>query len=115
MKINIFLSLIVLVLSTILGYWVFAVAGDDSHAVLAGVFSTICFTIPLVLAFGIDYTTSVANVNIKLTSTATLFLMIVSHFYYAAKGISMPYYVLVNGVLICIYATIVYFIFKFKQ
>lgn len=115
MKINSFLTLIALVLSVLMGSWVFSVADKDSHAVLAGIFSTICFAIPLILALGVSYSTSVSIVNIRVLSLAFFLIMLASHFYYAANGISMPYYVIVNGSIICIYAAIVYSIVKSKQ
>lgn len=115
MKINIVLTMIALVLSSLLGYWVFSVADTDAHATLAGVLSAICLAIPLVLGLCVSYNTSVAFVNIRMLSGFLFLLMLIMHFYYASTGISMPYYVLINGVLLCIYAAIVYAIIKSKQ
>ena len=115
MKINNVLTLITLIISSLLGYWVYSVADTDAHAVLAGVFSTICFAIPLILGAGISFNTSASNVNIKALSWCMFILMLILHFYYASTGISMPYYVLINGILICIYVAIVYGIVKSKQ
>lgn len=115
MKINVVLSLIILVLSSLLGYWVYSVADTDIHATLAGVLSAICLALPLTLGFGVSYNTSASLVNIRMLSCVLFLIMLILHFYYAATGISMPYYVLVNGILICIYVAIVYAIVKSKQ
>ena len=103
MKINVVLLLIMLVLSSLLGCWVYSVADTDSHATLAGFLSAICLALPLILGFGISYNTSASLVNIRMLSCVLALIMLILHFYYAATGITMPSYVLVSGVLICIY------------
>jgi hypothetical protein len=115
MKINIVLTLIIIILSALLGYWVYSVAEADTHATLAGVLSAICLAIPLIFGFGVSYKTSAALVNVRTLSCVLFLLMLILHFYYAATGISMPYYILINGILICIYVAIVYTILKSKQ
>ena len=115
MRINIVLTLIAIVLSLLLGYWVYSIAGTDIYATLAGVSSAICFAIPLILALGVRYNTSSAVVNMRAISSVFLIIMLVLHFYYAATGINMPYYVIINGILICVYVVIVYAIIKSKQ
>ena len=115
MKINNVLSLIILVLSSLLGYWVYSVADTDIHANLAGFLSAICLALPLILGFGVSYNTSASLVNIRMLSSVFALIMLIFHFYYAATGISMPYYVLISGILICIYLAIVYAILKSKQ
>lgn len=115
MKVNTFLTLITLVLSALLGYWVYSVAEADTHATLAGVLSAICLAIPSVLGFGVSYQTSAAIVNVRMLSCVLFLIMLILHFYYAATGISMPSYVLINGIIICIYLAIIYAILKSKQ
>ena len=115
MKTNNVLTLIILVLSSLLGYWVYSVAEADTHATLAGVLSTLCLAIPLILGFCVSYKTSASLINIRILSCALFLLMLIIHFYYANTGISMPYYVIINGILICIYVLIVYAVFKSNQ
>lgn len=115
MKINNVLSFIILVFSSLLGYWVYSVAETDTHATLAGVLSAICLATPLILGFGVSYNTSVVLVNIRALSCVLFLLMLIMHFYYAYTGITMPYYVLINGILLCIYAVIAYVIIKYRQ
>lgn len=115
MKINNVLLLITIVISALLGIWVYSIAEIDSHALLAGVFSTICFAIPLIMGLCISYSTSAMIVNIRTISLVFLVIMLVSHFYNASKGITMPSYIITNGIFICIYAAIVYAIVKSKQ
>lgn len=115
MKVNFVLTLIALVISSLLGYWVYSVADTDVHATMAGVFSTLCFAIPLIIGTGINFKTSASQVNIRALSLVLFILMFIMHFYYASNGVTMPYYVLINGILICIYVAIVYGIIKSKQ
>ena len=115
MKINVVLSFIILILSSLLGYWVYYVVDADIHATLAGILSATCLALPLILGFGASYNTSASLVNIRILSCVLILIMVILHFYYAATGITMPYYVLICGVLICIYLAIVYAILKSKQ
>lgn len=115
MKINTVLTLITLVISALLGFLVYSIADNDSHAILAGIFSTICFGIPLILGLCVSYNTSAIIVNIRTLSLVFLVTMLVSHFYYASRGVTMPSYIVTNGIFICIYAAIVYAIVKSKQ
>ena len=115
MKINIVLTLIALVLSSLLGYWVYSVAVSDIHATIAGFLSAICLALPLILGFGVSYNTSASLVNIRMLSSVLAFIMLILHFYYAVTDITMPYYVLISGILICIYLAIIYAILKSKQ
>ena len=115
MKINVVLTLIILVLSSLLGYGVYSIAKSDIHATMAGVVSAICFFLPLIMGLCISYRTSVAIVNIRITSFTLFLIMLVLHFYYANTGISMPCYVLTNGIIVCIYLAIIHVILKSKQ
>lgn len=115
MKINTVLTLITLVISALLGLWVYSIADNDRYAILAGVFSTICFAITLILGLCVSYNTSASLINVRTSSIVFLVIMLVSHFYYASSGISMPFYLIINGILICIYAAIVHSIVKSKQ
>ena len=115
MRFNFVFTLIALIISSLLGYWVYSVADTDVHAALAGIFSTICFAFPLIIGTGISFNTSASQVNIKALSWLLFILMLIMHFYYASNGVTMPYYVLINGILICIYVAIVYGIIRSKQ
>lgn len=115
MKINNVLSLISLVISILLGYWVYSIAGEDPNSALAGVFATLCFALPLILGIGVSYKTSVVAINQRALAVLFFVVMLVLQFYYANTGISMPYYVLISGILLCVYAIIVYAIIKSKQ
>ena len=115
MKINNVLTLIIIVLSLLLGFWVYSVADTDPYALLAGLLSAICFAIPLIMGVCVQYSTSASLVNVRALSCVLFVVMLIFNFYYAANGISMPNYVLINGILICIYSAIVYAIVKSKQ
>lgn len=102
-------------MSCLLGYWVYSIAKPDDYAVLAGFLSAICFALPLICGFGMSYNTSAAIINVRMLSFTLFLIMIISHFYYANIGISMPSYVLINGIIVCIYLGIIYAILKSKQ
>ena len=115
MKVNSVLCALAVVVAVLLGYTVYAVAGIDPNAVVAGIFSTICFIATLVPAFGLKYETRALSVNLRVLSLVAFVAMLISHFAFAAIWIKMPYYYIVNGLILCIYIGIAYSINSTKQ
>lgn len=115
MKVNPILCALAVVVAALLGYTVYAVAGIDPNAVVAGVFSTICFMATLVPAFGFKYETQSMSVNLRILSIVAFVVMLISHFAFAAIWIKMPYYLIVNGLILCVYIGIAYSINSIKQ
>lgn len=115
MKINISVTWIILILSSLLGYLVFSIADSDPYAKMASIISAVCFTFPLIMGGCVQYRTSVSLINVRVVSFVFFLVMLIFNFFYAYTGISMPSYVLINGILICIYALIIYAVIKSKQ
>lgn len=115
MKVNYVLAILSLAVSALLGYAFYSVAGIDPNALLAGVFSTVCFIITLIPAFGIHYDTSALSVNLRVLSLVAFCIMLISHFSFAAILVKMPYYIIINGLVICVYLGIAYSIYSTKQ
>ena len=115
MKVNPVLCTLAVVVAALLGYTVYAVAGIDPNAVVAGIFSTICFIATLAPAFGFKYGTQSMSVNLRVLSLVAFVVVLISHFAFAAIWIKMPYYFIVNGLILCIYIGIAYSINSTKQ
>lgn len=115
MKVNPVLCALVVIVAALLGYAVYAVAGIDPKAVIAGVFSAICFMTTLVPAFGLKYQTGALSVNLRALSIAAFMVMLTSHFTFAAITVKMPYYIIVNGILLCVFLAIIYSIASVKD
>ena len=115
MRINSILTLLTIVVSILMGYLVYSIAGIDPNALLAGFCSTLCFICTLVPAFGIKYETRALSVNLRVLSFVAFLLMLISHITFAAISIEMPYYFIINGILLSIYLGIAYSINSTKH
>lgn len=108
MKANVFLFVLSVAVSALLGYLVYSVAGVDPNALLAGLFSTLCFICTLIPAFGFRYKTHALSVNLRTLSIVAFVIMLFFHIAFAAIVIKMPYYLIVNGIILCLYLGIAY-------
>lgn len=108
MKVNIFLTLISISLAALVGYLAFNVASGDENDMICGIGSGICFVATLIPAMGLQYESSRLGVNIRLFSAVFFILFAISHFCFAGIGVKMPYYIIVNGVMLLIFFAIFY-------
>lgn len=115
MKLNSVPSLLAVIISALLGYAVYSVADIDPNAILAGVVSTVCFIVTLILAIGVGYDDGKMSVNIRILSLSAFTVMLISHFAFAATIVKMPYYLIVNGLILCVYLCIAYYVNSLKR
>ena len=114
MKLNFVPSFLAVIISALLGYAVYSVADIDPNAILAGVVSTVCFIVTLILAIGVGYDDGKMSVNIRILSLSVFTVMLISHFAFAATIVKMPYYLIVNGLILCVYLCIAYYVNSLK-
>lgn len=115
MKVNSILTLISFMLATLVGYLVFNVASGDENDLVCGIGSGICFAATLIPTMGLQYESGRLGVNTRLISCVFFVLFAISHFYFAGTGVKMPYYIIVNGVMLLIYLAIFYKIQRVKE
>lgn len=115
MKLNSVPSLLAVIISALLGYAVYSIADIDPNAILAGIVSTVCFIVTLTLAIGVEFTNGKLSVNIRVLSLSAFTVMLISHFAFAATIVKMPYYLIVNGLILCIYLCIAYYVNSLKR
>ena len=115
MKLNFVPSFLAVIISALLGYAVYSVADIDPNAILAGVVSTVCFIVTLILAIGVGYDDGKMSVNIRILSLSAFTVMLISHFAFAATIVKMPYYLIVNGLILCVYLCIAYYVNSLKR
>lgn len=108
MRINIVLSVIATALSCLIGYLAYNVAEGQEGDVVCGIASTICFAVTLVPLLGAQAESTKLTINIKVLSSMFFIAFLISHFSFAAICIKMPYYIITNGILLLIYAAILY-------
>ena len=115
MKLNFVPSFLAVIISALLGYAVYFVADIDPNATIAGVVSTVCFIVTLILAIGVGYDDGKMSVNIRILSLSAFTVMLISHFAFAATIVKMPYYLIVNGLILCVYLCIAYYVNSLKR
>lgn len=108
MKANIFLTLISIVLATLVGYLAYNVASGDENDMICGIGSGICFAATLIPTMGIQYESGRLGTNIRVFSALFFIFFAVSHFCFAGFGVKMPYYAIVNGIMLMIFLAIIY-------
>lgn len=108
MKINSVLSIIATALSCLIGYLVYNVAEGQDGDIVCGIASTICFTTTLIPLMGAETESTKLTINIKVMSSIFLIAFLISHFSFAAICIKIAYYIITNGILLLIYAAILY-------
>ena len=108
MKANIFLIISSIGLAALFGILAYHVAGDDPNDVACGIGSTICFATTLIPLMGLKYTITKLGISIRVLSLLFFLAMLVSNFCFAGFGVNLPYYIIVNGILLLIFLAIVY-------
>ena len=108
MKANIFLTFISIVLATLVGYLAYNVASGDENDMICGISSGICFATTLIPTIGIQYESGRLGTNIRVFSALFFIVFAISHFCFAGFGVKMPYYIIVNGIILMIYLAIFY-------
>lgn len=108
MKANLFLSFISVMLAALLGHLAFNVANGKENDVICGIGSCICFAATLIPAMGLQYDSGRLSVNIRVFSSIFFVLFAISHFCFAGFGVKMPFYFIVNGIMLMIYLAIFY-------
>lgn len=115
MKINYFLTAISVLMSALLGYLAFSVANGDEFDTLCGFTSGICFLCALMPILGMKYDDSKIRINISIASSLFLMAFLVVNFCFAAVGVCLPYYLILNGLLLLILLLVVYKIVSIEK
>lgn len=95
-------------LAMLLGYLAYNVASGDENDIVCGIGSSICFAATLIPTMGIQYESGRLGTNIRVFSALFFIVFAISHFSYAGFGVKMPYYIIVNGIMLMIYLAIFY-------
>lgn len=105
---NLFMSSLAILLSIILGYSTYCVAKGDENDIVCLFVSTICLLATLIPIMGFQYSSTRLGVNIRILCIIFFILFMAINFAFAGLGISMPAYVIINGILLVIYLAILY-------
>ena len=105
MKVSYFYLLLSFIAMAIIGYWAFYIANsnNDHNDVIVGIGTAISVMLTLGSGLGFSLEDSRLNVNMKVLSIVAFIVLVVVNFCYAGLGVSMPYYVIVVGLLLIIF------------
>lgn len=112
MKVNIFFACISTLLALLLAYWAFSITQGQENDIVCGVCSALCFAGTLVPMLAISHESRRIGVNLQVLSAVFFVIFVISHFCFASFGVKMPYYVIVNGILLLAYIVILHGINK---
>ena len=112
MKANVFFVCISTLIALLLAYLAYHIAEGKENDIVCGVCSALCFICTLIPVLGMSHKSPRISVNLRVLSIVFFLLFVVSHFCFAACGVRMPYYVIVNAILLLVYMAIYYSIGK---
>jgi len=115
MKVNIFLTILVLFISAFLGSFVYMIAKQPDYDVLCGVCSGIASFVTLIPFMGLQYESDRLGINVRIFCILFFLIFLAINLYYAYTGVVMPYYTTFNGILLIIYLAIVYKLINIKD
>ncbi len=115
MKANAFLCALTTLLALIIGYFLYNIAEGKPNDILCGVVSSLCFIITLIPLIAIKFELTRVGVNIKVVSSLTFVLLLIVNLLFACFGISTPNYIIINGLILVIFAMIVYKLSRIKN
>ena len=95
-------------LAALVGFLAFNVANGKENDIVCGIGSSICFAATLIPTIGLQYESGRLGVNIRVFSSVFFVIFAISHFCFAGFGVKMPYYIIVNGIMLMIYLAILY-------
>lgn len=95
-------------LAALVGYLAYNVASGDENDMVCGIGSGICFAATLIPTMGLQYKSDRLGINIRVLSSIFFIIFAISHFCFAGFGVKMPYYIIVNGIILMIYLAILY-------
>lgn len=95
-------------LAGLCGYLAFSLAQGKENDFVCGIASTICFLGTLIPCMGLKHESASINANIRVLSGTFFFIFLVSHILFAIFGIRMPFYVIINGILLVVFMAFLY-------
>lgn len=105
-QVKFFQLIIALAISALLSFGFYSMDIDENKLLIAlGGF--LFFSATLTCVMGIKFETAGVSVNVRVLSAIFFVVGLLSHFVFSFFSSSIPLYVIVNGILILVYALIV--------
>lgn len=104
MTIKFFNTVILAFMAALLAWLVVLASRFESGHIALGIGSFLTFALTLVGGYGVKWTTSRGNVMCKVLSNLFLVIFLIYNFVFAFLPIySVPVYIIIGGILLCIY------------
>lgn len=112
MRVNIFKSIIAFALAALLAYGCYCISGYESVRLIVTIGSFVAIGIPLFLALGLESKDERGSVLLRVASWLASTLQIAVNFVFAFFDFSIPFYIILNGLILIIFALIYRGIYK---
>lgn len=114
MKINLAQTVIAFGISILIAYGLYSFHHGENK-ILLSVGSFLFLSVSLILSLGLNFEEPRTTTNIKIVSIIFFFVALTSNVIFNFLKFSEAGYIIINGLLILIYISIVYAIFRAKQ
>jgi hypothetical protein len=114
MKLNFVQTIIAIAVSALIAYG-FYTFHDSENKILLSAGSFIFLSLTLVLSIGVNFDQSRTTANNRVVSGVFFGIAFISNFIFNFLSFSEASYIIINGILLLIYALIIYSIARAKQ
>lgn len=115
MKFNVFLTITAILVAGLIGYGFYSANAEEQFVWLLSCGSGISLGISLIGFLGISTQGKAGGANIKVLSSIFFILFLISNIVFSFTAIKVAPYIIINGILLIIYAIGTYEIIKSKQ
>lgn len=112
MKVNVVFLVIALAIAGLIGYAFYATNKGEANCVLLAIGSGCMIAASLSSSLAVSFKGRGGTGNIKIVSVLFLLVFLISNIIFGFTGVSVPAYVIVNGLLLLVYILIVYSLYR---
>lgn len=105
-QVKFFQLIVAIALSALISFGFYSM-DIESNKLLITIGGFVFFAITLGCTIGIRFETAGVSTNVRVLSSIFFVIVLVSHFVFSVFSSSVPLYVIVNGIVILVYALIV--------
>jgi len=114
MKLNVVQTIIAIAISGLIAYGLYSFH-DSENKIILSLGSFVFLAMTVVIAIGVNFEQPRTTTNIRVVSGIFFTIALISNLIFSSFTFSIPSYIITNGILLLIFAQIVYSINKTKQ
>ena len=115
MKFNVFLSVIAVLIAGLIGYGFYAINSGEGFVWLITFGSGICMALSLIGILAVSTKGRAGGINIQALSSIFFVVFLISNLVFTFTKIKLAPYIIINGLLLLIYAVSIYGFIKSRQ